>query len=567
MATAAGAARSASPFERAFAALMARAEAGDADAARQAGAIAIDRDPARARAAFARAAALDPLDAGARLALARLHLEGHALDEARAMAADAFACAVDEALRALAAFALGEIAAARGDAGEARDAYGAAQAMQRAILQSHPEDVEARRHAARAAQRLADLEEAPQAREDAHAAALAALEALPMDQCGPGALEDAAFGCARLAALAQARRDYDAARRYLARQRAALTRLAALEPDEPAWRGELAEAHRAEIRFAADAGEPGPARAAAEQAVQLLLGLAAADPTSGDRALALAAGWSDLTECCAAAGDDVAARNAAAQAGALLARVGPAAPGAPAIALERARLDLTEAALAFRAKALEPARKAAAAACTALDALAAQGAPAATPLLARAWALLGEIAMAARRADQAADAFARAAAFDARCGGAQTTTLNAALAQACEAAGDLPAARRAQSAVCDALLCAVQAAPQRRDLVDSLARALDKLAGIAAFQGDSRAAAAAWRDGAAISETLLTEGGDDDVAALRLCAQLTARLGLARNAGAVSRRARALTLLERIARLGGMTAEDVSLQAALLEAR
>ena len=557
----AGATASISPVERAYAALMARAAHSGPlahEAAAQAGAMAINRDPVRAQKAYERAAALDSSDALSRLALARLAIERDELAIARDHAAAAFSCAAEPGLRGLAALALGEIAALRGDAGEAHDACAAALALFEEAEALAPDNIEARRHSARARQRLADLEPDPAAREQAHIAALSDLEALPLDQCSAGLWEDVAFGCGRLAALAQDRKDFNAARKLWARKRVALERLMAQEPDEIVWAGETADAWRMETRFAVDAGDLSGARDAAEKAVRLLVKAAAQDPLSGDRSFTLACAWIDLAET----ERPRPAAAACAQADGLLTRLAEAAPQSPAITLERARIALARAMLAMQANALEEARKTAAEACKALDPLAASGSQAALPLLSRAWALLGDIAARADRLDQACDATARAIAIDARCGGVRAAPLYATLAQACETLGDVDAARKAHAACCDAWLMRLNQTPDRRDPLMEAARALMRAGDFASGTGDPRAAAQSWRD--AIELSNVAQEFEDGLEILRMRARLAARLALSRERDAGAHRGRALSLYEDLARRSGLTAEDVEIHARLL---
>ncbi|MBI1250839.1 MAG: hypothetical protein GC189_05145 [Alphaproteobacteria bacterium] len=557
----------ASPFERAYDALMARAAgagAGAAKAARQAGAIALNRDPARAQAAFARAAALDPLHAQTQLAMARLALERGDPALARTLAGEAFDLSDDDAARGLAAFALGEIAVLQRHAQAAREAFEAALALQEGRALAQPDDADARRHAARCRQRLAELEDDPQTRRTAHQDALTALEALPLARCGPGLLEDVAFGHARLAALARTSDDAAAARAHLAAARGCFERLSAAEPDEPAWRGEITDALRMESALALDAGDPAAARATADDSVRLALALAAARPDAVVRRAALARSWTALAHAALAQSDVKTARQAAEQACALLTPLIESAQTSEDAAIAYGQAQLARSAALFAHGDLDEARAAAAHVRAAIEPSAARGDADHVRLLAQAWAQLGEIAMRVRKPDAARDAFARAAAFDAGLGGGEAAALQENVALACAQCGDVRAARDAWAASADAWLKRVQGSPQRRDGVWGLTRALDRLGSAHLDLGDHRGATNAWRDALEMADILCEQ---NESAALRMRARLCAALYERDPRPGNPLRAKALNALETLARQNALTAEDVELQSRILSVR
>ena len=138
-------------------ALLREAEAGGpkaALAARRAAWLAESRDPERARKALRLAARLEPFDSGPRLALSRLHAEAGDLDAARQEAEAVVREAVDQAARARASFILGELARARGEPEEARDAYQTVIEIEEALLGEDQLNPHAARWYARARGRI-----------------------------------------------------------------------------------------------------------------------------------------------------------------------------------------------------------------------------------------------------------------------------------------------------------------------------------------------------------------------------------------------------------------------------
>jgi tetratricopeptide (TPR) repeat protein len=155
--------RNPSPFDKAFKVLMDRAQDKAApaparvEAAMKAGALAAPSDSAKAVAAFRLAASLDPLDGRAAIAagahLARLG----AYAEARDLAGHAFQQALDEGIRAEAAFLLGEIALGGEAIDEALDAFQAAEQLFDALHRRDRTDPECLLAIARLNLRLTDV--------------------------------------------------------------------------------------------------------------------------------------------------------------------------------------------------------------------------------------------------------------------------------------------------------------------------------------------------------------------------------------------------------------------------
>jgi hypothetical protein len=546
-------------FERRFAALMAEAQAGGpnaAQAARRAAAMALARDPRRAEEALARACDIDPLDAVSVLALAQLRADRGELDAARADAARAFSHAVDEAARALAAFALGEIALARGDAEQARDAFRAAKSLQAEILRHEPGDYEALRHYARACQRLADFtarEEGAPAGRIAHGEALALLETLAQREDALIDLaEDLAHSCARLAQLCVDLGDHEGARACAQARVGWLMRLADDEPDNEAWRFDLAEAWEARAHLDFQARDVRAAQDASSQALHLRAALAAAAPGDAKRRRALAKRWARHAEIFAHAGDLAAARGAAAQARSLR-EADKDALGAQALhdAL------ILEGDLALKARDYEAARQAFARACERAQARAHED-DAWRTALAQACGRLGETALQAQLFAPARDAFARMRALN---DGADPRLEARLLLKEGEAAlgeGDSQAARALFQHSCAIRIDLLHAAPGDMALARELAVALERLGVLAHETGDMDAARAAWEDEARLAEVMLDKLGDGET--MRFAAIVYGHLAGLPSPDAIEHRKRALALLDELAQLGALTAPDVALR-------
>jgi len=315
-------------------ALMAQARTGGkgaAEAARQAGALAAGADNSRAEAAFSLALRIDPLDNLPRIALARLAAARGAYDLARNDAAAVFSSALDVADRCIAAFLLGEIAQARGDRKEARQAFEAARQLAEQVHEADPMDAPGAHDLASARQRLAELDLAENDAAGAragHAAALGLLAALPAE----ASQADRAFSHARLADLAFAARDLAAARRHASEADQLYSALAAQAPNDPGLaaaraslatltaamtprrgRAEADTPHLAAGRAALAAGELESARRHFADLVRAADQRLAAEPKSVPLMNALALAWDQLADVAAAAQRPSAAQDALAR--------------------------------------------------------------------------------------------------------------------------------------------------------------------------------------------------------------------------------------------------------------
>ncbi|MBI1188037.1 MAG: hypothetical protein GC206_12035 [Alphaproteobacteria bacterium] len=549
-------------FERRFAALMAEAQAGGPDAAqaaRRAAAMALARDPRRAEEALAHASALDPLDAVSTLALAQLRADRGDLDAARVGAAQAFSDAIDESARALAAFALGEIALARGDAAQARDAFQAAKSLQADILRHEPGDYEALRHYARACQRLADFtasDDGAAAARIAHGEALTLLETLAQrDDALVDLAEDLAFGCARLAHLCLELGDHDGARACAEARVGWLMRLADDEPDNEAWRVDLADAWELCARLALEAHDIHPAQEASSQALHLRVALAAAAPGDAKRRRAQAKRWARHAEILAQSGDLHGARSAAAHARGLR-EADTDSLGAQALhdAL------ILEGDLALKARDYEGARILFSRACEHAQPRAYDD-NAWRTALSQVWGRLGETALQAHHFAQARDSFARMRALSDASNPRLAARLLLKEGEAALGAGDKIAARALFQQSCAIRLDLVDAAPQDMALARELAVALERLGVLAHEAGDIAAAHAAWEDEARIAEIMLDAIGDS--AAMRFAAIVHGLLAGLASPDATAHRKRGLALLDDLARQGALTEQDIALRTRL----
>lgn len=550
-------------FTRRFDQLMAEARLGGeegARAARRAGALALARDGRRAEEALALAAQLDPLDGVSMLALAQLRGDRGDLAGAREAAAAAFQNAIDGAARALAAFALGEIALARGDRSQAKTAFEAAKSLQNEILHDEPGDYDALRHFARACQRLADftaLDEGAHAGRVAHGEALTILEALAQrDDALIDLAEDLAFGCARAGALCTEIGDFEGAQACAEARIGWVMRLADSEPDNEAWRADLADAW--EIRAALDltAERFLKAREAADRALQVRIALAAAAPGDGKRRRALAKAWTRSAEIAAKAGDIALARSAALQARTLREK------DTDTLGL-RALHDalVLEGDLALKAEDYEPARQAFARACQNIEPHAREDETWRLHL-AQAWERLGEVALRVQRFDSARDAFARTRALL----GARDMGLEARLllkeGEAALGAGDMRSARELLSHSCSLRLDVLDKTPHDLKLARDLAVALERLGILSQAAGDPEAARAAWEDELRLAQTILTAIPDDEHA-IRFCAVVHSHLATLAFPESSSHRHRALDLLGDLATMGKLSDTDITLRTRL----
>jgi tetratricopeptide (TPR) repeat protein len=546
-------------FARRYEALMHEARAGGpgaALAARRAAALALERDAERAEVALACAAEIDPLDGVSALALAQLRADRGDLRSAREEAARVFNGAVDESARALAAFALGELALARGDRAEARDAYQAARQLHEAILSRDPSDYDALRHLARADQRLADFTAAefgPAEGRAAHGHALAILEALSQrDDALLDLAEDLAHGCARLAALCAELGDEDGAQRCAEARIGWTMRLVDGEPQVEIWRQNLADAWEARSAIDLAARRLRQGRDAIEHALRLRVALAAAAPGDARRRRALAKTWSRSAEIAALAGDLELAQASATQACALRE---PDQDALGARAMHDALILSGD--IALKAQDVETARAAFSRACTTADAFAQVDATWRTPL-AQAWERLGQVGNLSQRFASARDAFARAR----RLLEMSDPRIDARLAlkegQAALDAGDIAGARAAFAQSCSARLNLLDASPGDLTLARELAVSLERLGMLAKTAGDPKAARAAWEDELRLAEMLRAASPGED--ATRFCAIVHAHLATLNGQDARAHAITASELLSELEAIGRLNERDVALR-------
>jgi len=550
-------------FERRFEALMGEARAGGdgaAQAARQAGAMALARDARRAEEALALASAIDPLDGISSLALAQLKADRGDLDGARAEAARAFSAAVDESARALAAFALGEIALARGDTEQARDAFAAAKRLQDDILRREPGDYDALRHYARACQRLADFtasDEGAAAGRIAHGEALTLLETLAQREDALVDLaEDLAHGCSRLTLLCIAMGDHDGASACAEARINWVTRLADDEPDNEAWRIDLAEAWEARAGLDLSARRLNEAREAASQALHLRVALAASAPGDAKRRRAQAKAWTRSAEICAHAGDLDTARANAAQARALRAADKDALG-------DRALHDalMFEGDLALKARDFEGARQVFAHACERAQTLAMED-DTWRMALGQSWGRLGETALQAQLYSSARDAFARMIELLDDLDPRMEARLLLKEGEAALGEGDRAGARALFQRSCALRVELMHAHPEDMALARELAVALERLGLLAQEAGDLGAARAAWEDEVRLAD-MIRAAAPDDEHALRFCAVVHGHLASLPDANASAHRRQALALLDDLSRMARLSDTDIALRARL----
>ena len=561
-------------------ALMAEAStsggAEGARAARRAAALAEGRDGARALRALELAARLDPLDSAARLAISRLSAEGGDLEAARRDAAGVFAKAVDEAARARAAFMLGEIARARGDAGEARDAFVAAAEIEEALLSKNRTDVTAARWFARAKGRLAELDvaEDPKRARTTAEGALALLRALTNQVGEPPALSaDIADAEFRMAVFDLDEHNAYAAHKHLAEAIGRYEALCVFEPGEPHWRAVLAEAQAlgAETAFALGAREA--ARAAMDKALQLRVKLATVDP---QERWALAALWRLRAALLEGLGDPHGGADcllhAAALAKQLAAESGEANPAATRFL---AHTLFEQADLAMRHSLLQTAHAAANEARALAEPFARvkDAEPAWRSDLAAAYTRLGDIAFVTAAWSTALDMLARATELRRLNLGAHPEDLDAKRAlsaallrhgEAALAAKENKSARNGFSESLQLRLELAEAEPGYLGPARDMAIALERLGLAAAADGDSPGARAVWEEEWALIERLFPSPAD--VEGQRMRAIVEAHFASLGGVDAAERRASALARLDVLAEDNQLTDRDTRLRKQLWQA-
>lgn len=553
-------------------ALLAEAEyggAGAAIAAERAALMAEGRDHAMALRALGVASRLNPLDSRPRLTLSRLHAEAGDLDAARREAAAVFSAAVDETARARAAFILGEIARARDETAEARDAYAAALRIEDAILASDPTDPSAARWRARAAGRLAELDAAGGDRAGARLGAQGALTMLRAvaSQMGeaPALAADIADAELRLAAFDLDDHDAETAERRVHEAIGRYEALAVAEPHEPHWRAALADAWTVAAEAAFARGLSDAARDCVQKALTLRLKLAGADPAER---WALAGVWRMRAGLLAALGETQGAVESLAQARALGERICAEARDAEEPARFLVQTLLEQADAAFAAGDLVLARDAANQARRRAEFFAVRdnGEPWRVQLAA-AWDRFARVARAVGALPQAQDACARAVELRRMLCEADPLDRRArrALAAALLRAGDADlaaqaakSARAAFSECVEIRLDLAEITPGDADFARDLAVALERLGLAASDDGDAAAARAAWEQELTLAEHVFPDMAS--VEAQRFRAIIETHLASLGGVDAGVLRAAALAGLESIARRGAFTERDTRLR-------
>jgi hypothetical protein len=550
-------------------ALLARAERGDLEAARSVARFAAGHSTGRAARALDLTLQFDPRDDWARLALARLRASSGDLDAARREAETVFADAIDQAARAQAALALGDICRLEGAYAEARIQFAEALAIEAQILMAHPSDTTALRWHARALGRIAELdivaEDLPRARTNAEGAhkLLAALA----DQLGeePILAADIADSELRLAQLALADDKANAMKPHLEQALARYEALTLLEKTEPHWRDRLAETWALMAEADLALSDAKAARAAMDKAVSQRVWLANQEPAER---WGLAAIWRLRAGLLAALGDRTAAAESLGQAVVLAEGLGSEtlAAGAqpnPDQARFVLRTRLEQADLAFLMGDLKTARDAADAARAHGEHFARQDKAWAGDLAA-AWDRLGDIAKAVSSAEKANDAFSRAVELR-RMHQADSDSaslkraLAAALLKAGEIAMELKNAKAARSAFAESFALRLELAelgPGQLEPARDLAVALERL-GLAALADDDEAGArSAWEQELALIEHIHAAADPAGIRFAAIAESLLANLG---GKDGERHRQSARVRMAQLATLTALTEQDAAL--------
>ncbi|WP_395645739.1 hypothetical protein [Terricaulis sp.] len=563
----------AGPLQTHVDALFAEAEAGGpgaAAAARRAALLTERIAPDTARAALAIAARLEPLAAEPRLALARMHAEAGDLAAARAEAAAIMSQTVDKAIAARASFIVGEVARAQGELGEARTAFAATLKIEDALLAADRSDADAARWYARARGRLAELDAYEGNLERARTGAEGALAMLRAcaAQLGepPEMAADIADAEMRLGALELDTNECASARRRLQEAIGRYEALILLEPNEPHWRGVLADAWAlaAEADYVRNA--PNDARIAMDKALQVRVKLAQANRRETP---ALAGMWRTRAALLAALNDAYGAAESLQQARHLAEHMFAAtnAPDATGRFLTHTLLDQADHAL--RMGDLDMARNAAEKARSIAEGFAREAETAHAWLgdLAGCWNRVGAIARAKSAPTSALDAYARSLelrrqAFEAKREDAfGKRALAAALLVYGDAAFAAKQARTAANAFNESVTLRLElaerapgAAAPARDLAVALERA-----GLAAqAEGDTQAARSAWEHELELVEHIFAD--PQSAEGQRFRAIIEAHLSSLGGVDAGVLRAAALARLDRLAHTGQLTDRDAALR-------
>lgn len=548
--------------------LLAEARAGGvgaALAARRAAALLERTDAAGAKEALAIAAQLEPLDPTPRLSLARLSAETGDLAAAAAHAREVLENAADQPARGRAAFMLGELARAQGQA--ARGHYEYALKIADALLAQQRGDPDASRGYARARGRLAELDAAEGERERALSGAQGALALLRATAAQIGETPELAADIAdaelRLGALELDANQPASARRRFGEAIGRYEALAVTEKDEPHWRAVLSDAWALAAEADYVRGAPDAAREAMDKSLHARIRLAAAD---AHEAWALAGTWRTRAALRAALGDDDAAADSMAQARALAEQLAKQAGATPASVRFLVHTLLDQADHALRANQAAIAHEAADTARLNAEtfARARDADPAWFAEIAACWDRLGETARLANRA--AGDAFARAVEFRRMAcerlpeDGQHARGLAAALVkhgEAALAANAHATARRAFSESAALRLKLFQAAPDNRALAQALAVALERLGIAALAMGDQTAARDAWEDELALARRIFAP---DDLEGVRFCAIVEGHLAGAGGAYAEAHRRSALARFDGLAQAGLLTEREAAMR-------
>jgi tetratricopeptide (TPR) repeat protein len=559
------------------AALLEVARAGGdhaAAAARRAAWLAERVDRGLAREALALTLRFEPLDLTPKLALARLAAEDGDLAKAVCAAEAVLAEAIDQAVRARAAFMLGEIARFQHDVVLARRRFEEAARIEDNILAANRGEPSATRWYARARGRLADLDADESAYDSAFVGAEGALALLRATAAAIGEqpilAADIADAEVRLAALELRSAQPVSARRRLGEAIGRYEALAVTEKDEPHWRAALADAWAlaAEADYARGADDD--ARQAMDKALQARLRLAAHDSSE---AWALAGLWRLRGALRSALGDVEAANDSFAQARALAEHLVKDSDQASAPSRFFVHTLLDEADHALRLQAVAPAQANADRARAIAEAFARTENT--DPLwlsdAAACWDRLGEAARMAGAGEQARDAFSRAVEFWRLALGVAadrnsqfTNGLSASLIKLGDSA-------RALSANAEARACfeectnirrsALDMTPEDRRAAHGLAVALERLGLAAMAQADRKSARAAWEEELALTDLIFATPGEPE--ALRFRAIVEGHLAGLGGTDASKHRAHALDNLQFLERLRTLDAAEIALRTRL----
>lgn len=559
------------PVPRAAETLAALARTGGpnaAKAARAAAALSERRDPALAREALSLAILLEPLDPAPRLALARLQAEAGDFPAARAAAEAVLADAVDQAARARAAFILGELVRASADPASARRHFKTVLHIEADLLAASPGDPHASRWYARARGRIAELDAAAGALDQACTGAEGALALLRATAAAigepPVLAADIADAEMRLAALELDTNQPASSRRRLGEAIGRFEALAITEKHEPHWRAVLSDAWALAAEADYARGDYDAARAAMEKALQARLVLAA---RHDGEAWALAGVWRTRGALCAALGDNEAARVSFAHARNMAEQLHARAVGDEASARFLMRTLLESADHDLRTHQLNLAREAADTARMLAERFAQDKGGAWFGDTGACWDRLGEVARVAGDINAAQDAFARAVEFrrlacdrapdDARL----IRRLAAALVKHGEAALAADANASAKAAFHESIVLRfklLDAAPNDPAAAQAVAVALERFGLAALALGDTQAARAAWEDELALAERIFADA--HAIEALRFRAIVESHLASAGGPKSEHHRHAALEHFDELAHAGVLTPQETALR-------